>query len=85
MTGEHCSYKAVFLHTTKLRQLQSEILDHTYGIHRPDGSANHPAQGWFDDCFDRLKTWLSTAPEPRGTVSTEGYAISFHSERSNLI
>lgn len=79
-TGEPCSYKAVFLHTAKLRQLQSEIIDKTYGIYRPDGSADHPPQGWFDDCFERLKTWLSSTPEPRGTVSTEGYAISFHSE-----
>jgi len=80
LSGENCSYKAVFIHTTKLRQLQSEILDQTYGIYRADGTPRHPSQDWFDDCFERLKTWLSTVPEPRGTVSTEGYAISFHSE-----
>lgn len=80
LTGEPCSYKAVFLHTTKLRQLQSEILDCTYGLHRPDGTLNVPPPEWFDDCFERLKEWLATSPEPRGTVSSEGYAISFHSE-----
>ena len=30
--------------------------------------------------FDRLKQWLQNSPEPRGTQSTEGYAVSFHSE-----
>ncbi|WVR06484.1 hypothetical protein IAU60_003515 [Kwoniella sp. DSM 27419] len=76
IVGEPCSYKAVFLHTTKLRQLQSEILFQTYGVHGTTGRL--PSEEWRLDCFDRLKTWLATAPEPRGTVSTEGYAISFH-------
>ncbi|WWC62772.1 uncharacterized protein I303_105369 [Kwoniella dejecticola CBS 10117] len=76
LEGETCSYKAVFLHTTKMRQLQSEILFNTYGVHGSTGRL--PSEEWRQDCFDRLKTWLAEAPEPRGTVSTEGYAISFH-------
>ncbi|WRT67942.1 uncharacterized protein IL334_004916 [Kwoniella shivajii] len=76
LEGEPCSYKAVFLHTTKMRQLQSEILFNTYGIHGSTGRI--PSEEWRQDCFERLKTWLAEAPEPRGTVSTEGYAISFH-------
>ncbi|WVQ96491.1 hypothetical protein IAU59_003596 [Kwoniella sp. CBS 9459] len=76
LTGEPCSYKAVFIHTTKLRQLQSEILFETYGVHGSTGRL--PSEEWRQDCFERLKSWLATAPEPRGTVSTEGYAISFH-------
>ncbi|OCF37183.1 fungal specific transcription factor [Kwoniella heveanensis CBS 569] len=76
LTGEPCSYKAVFIHTTKLRQLQSEILFNTYGVHGSTGRL--PSEEWRQDCFERLKNWLATAPEPRGTVSTEGYAISFH-------
>jgi hypothetical protein len=39
-----------------------------------------PAEEWFDEMFERLKEWLATSPDPRGAVSTEGYAISFHSE-----
>lgn len=66
LTGEPCSYKAVFLHTTKLRQLQSEILFNTYGVHGSTGRL--PSDEWFDDCYGRLKHWLKTAPEPRGTV-----------------
>ncbi|BEJ12191.1 hypothetical protein CspHIS471_0206510 [Cutaneotrichosporon sp. HIS471] len=73
-TGEPCAYKAVFVHTVKLRQLQSEILNNTYGVNNQPP----PKEEWFDDMFERLKSWLSSAPEPRGTVSTEGYAISFH-------
>ncbi|KLT45067.1 hypothetical protein CC85DRAFT_299937 [Cutaneotrichosporon oleaginosum] len=73
-TGEPCAYKAVFVHTVKLRQLQSEILNNTYGVNNQPP----PKEEWFDDMFERLKSWLSGAPEPRGTVSTEGYAISFH-------
>lgn len=73
-TGEPCPYKAVFSHTVKLRQLQSEILNNTYGVN----GQPLPKPEWFDDMFERLKDWLATAPEPRGTVSTEGYAISFH-------
>lgn len=73
--GQTCSYKAVFLHTTALRQLQSEILTNTYGIHGLVG----PRSEWFEECFERLKVWLATTPEPRGTVSSEGFAISFHS------
>ncbi|WVQ65613.1 uncharacterized protein L199_003791 [Kwoniella botswanensis] len=76
LEGETCSYKAVFLHTTKMRQLQSEILFNTYGVHGSTGRI--PSEEWRQDCFERLKTWLAEAPEPRGTVSTEGYAISFH-------
>ncbi|OWZ73938.1 hypothetical protein AYX14_00664 [Cryptococcus neoformans] len=76
LTGEPCSYKAVFLHTTKLRQLQSEILFNTYGVHGSTGRL--PSDEWFDDCYGRLKHWLKTAPEPRGTVSTEGFELSFH-------
>ncbi|WWC88553.1 uncharacterized protein L201_003464 [Kwoniella dendrophila CBS 6074] len=74
--GETCSYKAVFLHTVKIRQLQSEILFNTYGVHGSTGRL--PSEDWRQDCYDRLKTWLAEAPEPRGTVSTEGYAITFH-------
>lgn len=74
LTGEVCPYKALFAHTIRLRQLQSEILNNTYGV---NGQAL-PKQEWFEDMFDRLKEWLSSAPEPRGTVSAEGYAISFH-------
>ncbi|KAK4685133.1 hypothetical protein P7C73_g5030, partial [Tremellales sp. Uapishka_1] len=77
LTGDPCSYKAVFLHTTELRKLQSEILEHTYGIHSMGGGTG-PKQEWFDDCFDRLRKWLATIPEPRGTVSPEGFAIGFH-------
>ncbi|ORY30548.1 fungal-specific transcription factor domain-domain-containing protein, partial [Naematelia encephala] len=78
LSGEACSYKAVFLHTTKLRQLQSEILTRTYGVHGIHGSSPGPTPEWFDDCFGRLQAWLASTPEPRGTVSNEGYAISFH-------
>jgi hypothetical protein len=75
LEGEACSYKAVFIHTTKLRQLQSEILNNTYGTM----NTSPPAEEWFDEMFERLKEWLATSPDPRGAVSTEGYAISFHS------
>ncbi|RXK40030.1 fungal specific transcription factor [Tremella mesenterica] len=74
LSGEECSYKCVFIHTIKLRRLQSEIMSRTYGIH----GEQPPPTEWYEECFDRLKTWLATAPEPRGTVSSEGYAISFH-------
>lgn len=73
-TGDVCAYKTVFMHTIKLRQLQSEILNHTYGVN----GQPLPKEEWFDDMFERLKHWLANAPEPRGTVSSEGYAISFH-------
>ncbi|WVQ73386.1 hypothetical protein IAR50_002957 [Cryptococcus sp. DSM 104548] len=76
MTGEPCSYKAVFIHTTKLRQLQSEVLFNTYGVHSSTGRL--PSQEWVDDCYERLQEWLKNAPEPRGAVSTEGYALSYH-------
>ncbi|WWD18636.1 hypothetical protein CI109_103089 [Kwoniella shandongensis] len=76
LTGETCSYKAVFLHTIKLRQLQSEILFNTYGVHGSTGRI--PSEEWAEDCFRRLKEWLTNSPEPRGTVSSEGYSISFH-------
>jgi hypothetical protein len=76
LEGEACSYKAVFIHTTKLRQLQSEILNNTYGTM----NSAPPAEEWFDEMFERLKEWLATSPDPRGAVSTEGYAISFHSK-----
>lgn len=76
LEGESCSYKAVFIHTTRLRQLQSEILNNTYGTI----NTSPPAEEWFDEMFERLKEWLATSPDPRGAVSTEGYAISFHSE-----
>lgn len=76
LEGESCSYKAVFIHTTKLRQLQSEILNQTYGTM----NTSPPAEEWFDEMFERLKEWLATSPDPRGAVSTEGYAISFHSK-----
>ncbi|ODN93409.1 fungal specific transcription factor [Cryptococcus wingfieldii CBS 7118] len=76
MTGEPCSYKAVFIHTTKLRQLQSEVLFNTYGVHSSTGRL--PSQEWVDDCYERLQDWLKNAPEPRGAVSTEGYALSYH-------
>ncbi|KAK8858741.1 hypothetical protein IAR55_002970 [Kwoniella newhampshirensis] len=76
LSGETCSYKAVFLHTIKLRQLQSEILFNTYGVHGSTGRT--PSDEWAEDCFRRLKEWLTTSPEPRGTVSSEGYSISFH-------
>ena len=75
LEGEGCSYKAVFIHTTRLRQLQSEILNNTYGTM----NSAPPAEEWFDEMFERLKEWLATSPDPRGAVSTEGYAISFHS------
>ncbi|WOO76832.1 Positive regulator of purine utilization [Vanrija pseudolonga] len=74
LTGEACPYKAVFAHTVKLRQLQSEILNNTYGVN----GMPKPKPEWFDDMFERLKDWLARSPEPRGTVSSEGYAISFH-------
>jgi len=74
LTGEPCAYKAVFVHTIKLRQLQSEILNNTYGVN----GLSPPKPEWFDDMFERLKNWLATSPDPRGTVSSEGYAISFH-------
>jgi hypothetical protein len=74
LTGEACAYKAVFVHTIALRQLQSEILNNTYGVN----GQPPPKPEWFDDMFERLKSWLATSPEPRGTVSSEGYAISFH-------
>lgn len=35
--------------------------------------------------FDKLKTWLANSPEPRGSSSTEGYAISFHSKIRTLL
>ena len=76
LEGESCSYKAVFIHTTQLRRLQSEILNNTYGTI----NTSPPADEWFDEMFERLKEWLATSPDPRGAVSTEGYAISFHSE-----
>ena len=76
LEGEACSYKAVFIHTTRLRQLQSEILNNTYGTM----NTSPPAEEWFDEMFERLKEWLATSPDPRGAVSTEGYAISFHSK-----
>lgn len=76
LEGESCSYKAVFIHTTRLRQLQSEILNNTYGTI----NTSPPAEEWFDEMFERLKEWLATSPDPRGAVSTEGYAISFHSK-----
>ena len=84
LQGEPCSYKAVNLHTIRLRQLQSEILTNTYGIHGTEGPVPGPTLEWFDACFERLKTWLATAPEPRGTVSSEGYAISFHSQLNQM-
>lgn len=74
LTGDVCAYKALFAHTVRLRQLQSEILNNTYGVN----GQPLPKPEWFDDMFERLKEWLSSAPEPRGTVSAEGYAISFH-------
>jgi hypothetical protein len=76
LSGDSCSYKAIFIHTTKLRQLQSEILTHTYGVHGVEKTQPE----WFDECYERLKDWMTNAPDPRGTVSTEGYAISFHSK-----
>ena len=76
LEGEGCSYKAVFIHTTRLRQLQSEILNNTYGTM----NTAPPAEEWFEEMFERLKEWLATSPDPRGAVSTEGYAISFHSK-----
>lgn len=80
-TGDVCGYKATFVHTVKIRQLQSEILAHTYGMH---GRVNAPSPEWFDNCYERLKAWLADAPEPRGTMTAEGYAISFHSEFAHL-
>ncbi|WVN90538.1 uncharacterized protein L203_105775 [Cryptococcus depauperatus CBS 7841] len=74
--GEPCPYKAIFIHTIKLRQLQSEILFNTYGVHGSNGKI--PNEEWFEDCHKRLEDWLNSTPEPRGTVSMEGYAISFH-------
>lgn len=74
LVGEPCAYKAVFVHTVKLRELQSEILSNTYGVN----GMPKPKPEWFDDMFERLKNWLASSPEPRGTVSSEGYAISFH-------
>lgn len=74
LSGEPCAYKAVFVHTVKLRQLQSEILNNTYGVN----GMSKPKPEWFDDMFERLKSWLASSPDPRGTVSSEGYAISFH-------
>jgi hypothetical protein len=47
-----------------------------------DQTAELASEEWLDDCFERLKAWLATSPEPRGTVSSEGYAISFHSKCS---
>ncbi|ORX37235.1 fungal-specific transcription factor domain-domain-containing protein [Kockovaella imperatae] len=73
-----CAYKTVFLHTCRLRQMQSRILYHTYGIYLHEAKRAGPSQEWFDDMFDRLKQWLATTPEPRGAVSSEGFAISFH-------
>jgi hypothetical protein len=74
LTGDPCAYKALFVHTIKLRQLQSEILNNTYGVNGQPA----PRPEWFDEMFEKLKSWLASAPDPRGTVSSEGYAISFH-------
>jgi hypothetical protein len=75
-TGANCAYKAVFVHTIKARQLQSEILSHTFGIH---GSPEQ-SRDWADECFERLKEWLATTPEPRGAMSNEGFATAYHSK-----
>ena len=69
-------YKVVSLNFIPLRELQSTIYSRLYSVR----SFDPPSHEWFMDMFDRLKQWLQNSPEPRGTQSTEGYAVSFHSE-----
>ena len=81
--GQRDAYKVCFAHSIRMLMLQSEILERTYGVHRHDGSIDRPPPEWFEDCYARLQQWLEEAPEPRGTVSAEGYAIVFHSKSSS--
>ena len=77
MPGEACPEKQIFLHITKLRRLQSDILSRNYGVH---GTAA-PQPAWFERCYQEMQTWLATMPEPRGTVSKDGLTMMYHSER----
>lgn len=81
LTGEPCPYKAVMIHGIHLRTLQSEIMANIYGIY--DGRPP-PGEHWFEHMFERLKEWFATCPEPRGTASSEGNAIGYHSEYQAL-
>lgn len=69
-------YKTVSLNFIPLRELQSTIYSRLYSVK----SVESPSHEWFMSMFDRLKNWLQNSPEPKGTQSTEGYAVSFHSE-----
>lgn len=66
----------VSLNFVPLRELQSTIYSRLHSVR----SFDPPSHEWFMNMFDRLKQWLQNSPEPRGTQSTEGYAVSFHSE-----
>lgn len=67
------------LHSIPLRQLQSEIITRLYSARAIESP---PDDAWFEDAFSRLKKWLATTPDPKGAMTTEGFAISFHSTSS---
>lgn len=74
LPSEPDPYKLVALNFIPLRELQSDISSRLYKVR----STESPPEEWFLSMFEKLKTWLANSPEPRGSASTEGYAISFH-------